>query len=290
MLRSFSAASEVIGTDPGECAAQAARVTASAVRRCKRSPERSMHRESQDAAQRAGRLYAVRVVEAPVEGDPRAEGDPAGEEVLELEAEPSINLVRVEGASVEHLSEAEVRRDLRSVASADVEPHRSEPARERDVPRRKLRRFLQAHAERHEGEPHLQVAAVKERHVLGQVSVERFDAAQEPEVESEPGADGFIAFSGARGKRAGTDQDQGDPSQAGPLAAAQYRSATSPQRAGAHAPRPRATGARSARPRAERSLPSRLTHAHAPSPSSQRTPSGAVPVTRSHPICTQWRW
>src|SRR3954468_3326474 len=273
MLRSFSAASEVMGTDPGECAAQAARVTAIAKRR-KWSPERGMHREAQDAAQRAGRLYTVRVVEAPVEGEPRAEGDPAGEEVLELEPQPAIDLVGVEGASVEHLSEAEVRRDLRSVASADVESHRSEPAREGDVPRRKLRRFLQAHAERHEGEPHLQVAAVEERHVLGQVSVERFDAAQEPEVESEPGADGFIAFSGARGKRAGTDQDQGDPSQAGPLAAAQYRSAMSPQRAGAHAPRPRATGARSASlaPSGACRRPA-LTHTHtrrAPAPSARR--------------------
>src|SRR4051812_4132131 len=186
MLRSFSAASEIMGTDPGECAAQAARVTAIAKRR-KWSPERGVHRETQDAAQRAGRLYAVRVVEAPVEGDARTEGDPAGEEVLELETQPSIDLVRVEGASVEHLSEAEVRRDLRSLASADVEPHRSEPAREGDVPRRKLGRFLQPHAQRDEGEPQFQVAAVKERHVVGQVSVERFDAAQEPEVESEPG-------------------------------------------------------------------------------------------------------
>src|SRR3954468_1320649 len=213
MLRSFSAASEVMGTDPGECAAQAARVTAIAKRR-KWSPERGMHREAQDAAQRAGRLYTVRVVEAPVEGEPRAEGDPAGEEVLELEPQPAIDLVGVEGASVEHLSEAEVRRDLRSVASADVEPHRSEPARERDVPRGKLRRFLQAHAERHEGEPHLQVAAVKERHVLGQVSVERFDAAQEPEVEGEPGKNRLVG-PGPRGQRGGADQGQCDASQAG---------------------------------------------------------------------------
>src|SRR3954468_2909433 len=269
MLRSFSAASELMGSDPGEWAAHAARVTAITKRR-NWSPERGMHRETQDAAQRAGRLYAVRVVEAPVEGDSRAEGNPAGEEVLELEPQPSIDLVRLEGASVEHLSEAEVRRDLRAIASADVEPHRSEPAREGDVPRRKLRRFLQADAERHEGEPHLEVAAVKERHVVGQVSVERLDAAQEPEVESEPGNNRLVG-PGPRGQRGGADQGQCDASQAGPLAAAQYRSATSPQRAGAHAPRPRATGARSARPRAERSLPSRLTHTRrAPAPSARR--------------------
>src|ERR1700750_989520 len=113
MLRSFSgAASEVMGTDPGEWAAQAARVMAIARRR-NRSPERRVDGKLEAAAERPGRLDPVRVVEAPVERHPGADEQPPGEEMHELETEPAVDLVGVDGARIQLLSKPQVGRDFR---------------------------------------------------------------------------------------------------------------------------------------------------------------------------------
>src|SRR5439155_2970069 len=128
------------------------------------SLERHVRGQAEDSSQCAAPLEAVAAGDANVEGEPAAEGPEAGQEILDLEAHPSVEAI---GAGKVGRSDAEIGREIHAVVEGEIEsqgPQHTGDAvdcgiRPGGPGRGQAHRLLQARAERDKTVPQPRVAA-----------------------------------------------------------------------------------------------------------------------------------
>jgi len=175
------------------------------------SLERHVRGQAEDSSQCAAPLEAVAAGDANVEGEPDAEGPEAGQEILDLEAHPSVEAI---GAGKVGRSDAEIGREIHAVVEGEIEsqgPQHTGDAvdcgiRPGGPGRGQAHRLLQARADRDKTVPQTRVAAQEER-AVGMVSGDRGDAPHHhTEIDTGMPADRFVECRRVPGSRCGTDQ------------------------------------------------------------------------------------